>query len=68
MLPLLHKNWVARGLLFSLGPSLALLFYFFPMKGPGMGGMGLGQLTPVFVLFFNAVWGLVAAWWYKSVR
>ena len=36
----------------------------FPMKlGVGVLGQDLGTLTPLLVLTFNAVWGLVAAWW-----
>jgi hypothetical protein len=30
-------------------------------------GLDLGSLTPVFVLFFNAVWGLTAAFWLRMV-
>lgn len=68
VLPLLRGSWVRRGLLFSLGPSLALLFIFFPWKTPaGVGGLGLGALTPLFVFIANAVWGLVAAWWFTTV-
>jgi len=66
VLPILKKNWALRGLLLSLAPSLALLLYFFPLKGPGLWGQGLGTLTPAFVFLFNAVWGLVAAWWFHQ--
>jgi len=34
----------------------------------GVGGLALGALTPLFVLFFNAVWGVVAAWWLERCR
>ncbi len=34
----------------------------------GVGGLQLGYLTPLLVLFFNAVWGLVAAQWLKQSR
>jgi hypothetical protein len=30
-------------------------------------GLDLGMLTPLFVLFFNAVWGLSAALWLRWV-
>ncbi len=60
----LRLSWWQRGLVFSLGPSLVQLFLVFPFKaGKGLGGLELGMLTPLFVLFFNAVWGLTAAWW-----
>jgi hypothetical protein len=62
LLPLLRgKPWLA-GLLFSLGPSLVQLLVVFPVKTEaGMLGLGIGALTPLFVLLFNAVWGLAAA-------
>jgi hypothetical protein len=66
LLPLLKKSYFARGLLLSLGPTAVQLFVVFPLKAKkGMMGLELGVLTPVFVLFFNAVWGLAAAYWLK---
>ena len=61
-------SWWMRGLVFSLGPSLVTMLVLFP-KNPLVGefGLGLGTLTPAFVLVFNAVWGLVAAWWLQRV-
>jgi hypothetical protein len=50
-------------LIFSLGPSLVQLFIFFPLREKGLLGLELGSLTPVFVLLFNAIWGIVAALW-----
>jgi len=58
----LAATW-QRGLLFSLAPSLVQLLVVFPAKTEaGLFGLGLGGATPFFVLAFNAVWGLVAAW------
>ena len=51
------------GLVASVFPTAAQLFYFFPRGGHQVGGLDLGAVTPVFVVFFNAVWGWVAAWW-----
>ncbi len=60
---------VIRGLVISLAPSLFLLLYVFPeMAGKGWLGISLGALTPVFVLFYNAVWGVTAALWLRAVR
>lgn len=60
---------IIRGLVFSLAPSLFLLLYVFPeMAGKGWLGISLGALTPVFVLFYNAVWGITAALWLRAVR
>jgi hypothetical protein len=53
-----RRQWVRKGLWISLLPTAAQLFYFFPYRTPfGLMGMGLGDLTPIFVLFFNLVWG-----------
>jgi len=62
-------TYPSRGLIFSLGPSLVQIFVVFPLKAQkGVGGIELGYLTPLLVLFFNAVWGLVAAEWLKWSR
>lgn len=64
-----NTAWWARGLLFSLGPTLVQLLIVFPAKTPhGFLGLGLGTLTPAFALLFNAVWGLVAAWLIDRAR
>ncbi|HOV85141.1 MAG TPA: hypothetical protein PLM79_02195 [Syntrophobacteraceae bacterium] len=59
--------WVgvfARGVLFSLLPTLFQLLYVFPvLQGKAVLGLTLGKLTPVFVFFYNAVWGFCAALW-----
>jgi hypothetical protein len=53
---------LVRGLLLSLGPSLVQCFIVFPFKlDAGFLGLAVGTLTPLFVLVFNAVWGLVTA-------
>jgi len=61
--------YLSRGLVFSLGPSLVQMFVVFPLKAQkGVGGLELGYLTPLLVLFFNAVWGLVTALWLRWSR
>ena len=66
LLPILPNSISLRGLLFSLGPTLVQLLVVFPFKaGKGFFGLGLGLLTPLFVVFFNAVWGVVASYWYE---
>lgn len=60
---------VPRGLLLSLAPSLFQLLVVFPAwSGRGLGGLELGALTPVFVLLYNAVWGVAASWWVKGTQ
>ena len=69
LLPIFRSSLLARGLLFSLGPSLVMFFVVFPLKAKkGMFGLELGSITPVLVLFFNAVWGVTAAIWLRFSR
>jgi len=70
LLPVLRGGWLisvfTRGIFFSLGPTLVQLFYVFPfLAHKGMMGFSLGTLTPLFVFFYNAVWGLTAAQWIR---
>jgi hypothetical protein len=51
------RSPMRAGLLLSLAPSLAQLFWFFPQQGHGMLGVELGALTCIVVLAANAVWG-----------
>lgn len=62
LLPLMNSRAVAKGTLISLFPTLVQLFIIFPYKSnKGIAGLGLGLLTPVLVLFYNWVWGVVTA-------
>jgi hypothetical protein len=64
LLPVLRRSVFGRGVLFSLGPTLVQLLYIFPMvAGKGLLGFGLGDFTPLFVFFYNLVWGVTAAAW-----
>jgi hypothetical protein len=66
LLPLSLKSVVFRGFLYSLGPTITQLFILFPAEASkGMMGLKLGDMTPAFVLFFNAVWGISTALWVK---
>ncbi|MGD0828989.1 MAG: hypothetical protein ABSA09_13045 [Desulfobaccales bacterium] len=65
LLPL-GLSYPVRGLLYSLGPSCVTLLLILPYQAQvGFFGWQLGYLTPVLVLFYNAVWGLTAGWWLK---
>jgi hypothetical protein len=67
--PYFSQSTVLRGLLYSLGPTLVQLFIVFPLKThQGVMGLELGVLTPLFVLFFNAVWGTSTALWLRLSR
>jgi hypothetical protein len=64
LLPLAGLSYPVRGLLYSLGPTLVQLLVVFPYQAQkGVGGVQLGYLTPVFVLIYNAVWGVAAGVW-----
>jgi hypothetical protein len=68
LIPLGRLSFPLKGLLFGLGPSLVQLFVVFPLKAhKGVLGLQLGALTPLFVLFYNAVWGVAAGLWLKWV-
>lgn len=63
ILPVFRAQWWVRGIVISLAPSAFQLFYVFPQEtGYGLLGLGLGALTPVYVIATNAVWGLATAW------
>jgi hypothetical protein len=66
LLPFLQRKYLYKGILLSLLPSLVQLFIVFPLKAnKGILGVELGSLTPIFVLIFNFVWGITAAFWLK---
>lgn len=69
ILPLRSASEIRRGLLLSLAPSAVQLLVVFPIQAhKRMLGLGLGVLTPLLVLFFNGVWGLVTGWWLRGTR
>ena len=57
----MRSSVTRAGLLLSLAPSTAQLFYFLPRSGAGLLGVDLGPLTPLVVLAANAVWGWALA-------
>jgi hypothetical protein len=59
----IFRSYLLRGLIFSLVPTAVQLFVVFPKADKGIMGLDLGNLTPLFVLIFNAVWGIVAGLW-----
>lgn len=61
-IPFLESKLIRKGSILSLFPSAVQLFVVFPYKAnKGMAGLELGMLTPVFVIFFNWIWGVVTA-------
>lgn len=69
VLPMLSSRLLLKGAVLSLFPTLFQLFIVFPMlTHKGVAGLDLGLLTPVFVLFFNGIWGIVSALAIKLAR
>jgi hypothetical protein len=66
-LPLARPRGLALGLLLGLAPAAYQLFVVFPQRGSGIAGLALGVLTPLLVLAFTSIWGLVAALWLRLV-
>ena len=66
LLPLFRTRVFTRGLILSSGPTLVQLFIVFPLRAhKGVMGFDLGALTPVFVILFNAIWGVTASFWVR---
>jgi hypothetical protein len=64
LIPFFRHSIVLRGIVYSIPPTLVQLFVVFPhFLGKGQMGLGLGKLTPLFVVVFNIIWGIVAAYW-----
>ena len=69
VLPILNSRLLLKGTVLSLLPTAVQLFVVFPLKTHnGMAGLELGFFTPLFVLFFNWVWGAVTALTIKYQR
>jgi hypothetical protein len=69
LLPFWRHRPFSKGVLLSLGPTLVQLLVVFPMMAnKGMYGLALGTFTPLFVVFFNAVWGVFTGLWISIGR
>jgi hypothetical protein len=68
LLPILRASIWLRGILLSLGPTIVQLIIVFPIRlNKGLMGLELGQLTPLFVFVYNAIWGICAVAWMRWV-
>ncbi len=64
LLPWLRRRPLARYVLFSLGPTAGQLLVVFPFQmQQGILGLGLGNLTPLFVVIYNLIWACAAGAW-----
>jgi hypothetical protein len=62
VLPWLNSKPITKGAILSIFPTLVQLLVVFPMQAKkGYFGLDLGAYTPIFVVFYNLVWGLVAS-------
>lgn len=69
LLPLKNTGLMLKGSILSLFPTAVQLFIVFPYQAnKGMAGLELGLLTPLLVVVFNWVWGIVAAAAIKYAR
>lgn len=71
--PIMPNNWLMRGVVVGVAASAVALFVFFPIGttdgvGPGIAGLNIGPLMPVYVLIANLCYGLVASRIYKYLQ
>lgn len=68
-LPFPGNRWIRRGVLIGMAPALVQLLVIFPyVTGQGFLGLELGAATPLVVLLWNALWGVVASGWHRLAR
>lgn len=69
LLPLRNITPLLLGLILSLGPTALQLLYIFPVRAhQGIAGLELGLFTPLLVIFYNWIWGVVTAYSIKSAK
>ncbi len=69
LLPYLRRSYFFRGLLYSLIPSAVTILFVLPFcDNQGFMGAKLGDLTPIFILSYNAIWGITSGLWLQVVE
>ena len=68
LIPFAKSKWFFRGIIFSLLPSIVTFLYFAPQAGLGYFGINAGYLMPINILVLNAIWGIIAAWWFNTFK
>lgn len=69
VLPILNPKPISKGVLLSIFPTLVQLLVVFPLQAKkGYLGLELGALTPLFVVVFNIVWGVVTSLFIRWAR
>jgi hypothetical protein len=68
LLPLRGLSYVSLGIIYSLPQTLIALLVMMPQMQRGLLGLRLGYTTPVLILLFGFVWGIVTGVWLKWSR
>jgi len=68
LLPPRGRSYVSLGVIYSLPQTFIALLVLMPKMGKGVLGLQMGLMTPVLILIFGFVWGLVTALWLKWSR
>jgi len=68
LLPLRKVSYVSQGIIYSLPQTLIALLVMMPNMGRGLLGLQMGYTTPVLILFFGFIWGIVTSLWLKWSR
>lgn len=70
--PLHSGAWTCTLQTFTAGmaPALVQLLVVFPLATSlGVGGLGLGMLTPLFVILYSTVgWSMPGLWWFDMLH
>ena len=61
-----QKSWMTRGVLLSLIPAGIMLLILLPMRGYGVGALGLGTLTPMVIILACAAGGIAGSGWLRA--
>jgi hypothetical protein len=69
VVPWMSSKPIIKGAILSLFPTLVQLLVVFPMQDKkGYFGLALGAYTPIFVVFYNLVWGFVTSLSIESTK
>jgi hypothetical protein len=69
VVPWMNSKPIIKGAILSLFPTLVQLLVIFPMQAKkGYFGLALGAYTPIFVVFYNLVWGFVTSLSIESTK
>jgi len=69
LLPVYETAPVKKGAILSVLPWLSSVFFVFPVRmNVGFFGLGFGLGTPVWTLFFAAVWGITGTLFLSKLK